>query len=667
MHDIRRILAWYNLYMDFKKLSKVVVFFIIFVFSALILLACAFLYKQDKNAYQYYSQGLEFYENKDYQNAYYNFSKIYPASKLFYNSLYKQAKCADLIDDKKTAIKKYETLNKLVKNKYISPFVLWRLGNLYEETNKKYKAKKTYLKLNEKYKDSEYSIASNYKLAQFENNKEKKAHLLSLYLKNSPSGKYSINALSDIKNYKDFLSEEEKISCALSYYENKMYMESVLFLKGVPIEHTWVYLIKALDKLNSTSNVIKVAKKGFGTENSIFDDDTLDEIISIYLNHIKGNTLLELENIYNTSKEDKIKAIVLYKSTFYTDKDEAYKRKVRLYEAYPNSKYAQIALYQLFRWALTENKIILASKYGKLHLARYNDKNTTPAVLYFMALIQKKTMDAKWKDALSRLESEYRNSYYTYRAYSNIENKNFENKRNIQVAKNIKIDFPYSDDKVAKTFFENFLFEDDTQNIEDFRINDPVLKSWIEYKKGNRALSSVIARDYIQSSKVLPARDNVVWKLAYPIYYSEPINKWASDKGLNPYLILSVIKEESHFNPNIQSPVGAIGLSQIMPSTALMISDKSYSVSELRDPDINIELGSKYFSYLMDIFSDNESLCVLSYNSGPNAVKGWLKEFQDLPFDIMVENIPYRETREYIKKVYGAYWNYLLTYENVKI
>ena len=121
------------------------------------------------------------------------------------------------------------------------------------------------------------------------------------------------------------------------------------------------------------------------------------------------------------------------------------------------------------------------------------------------------------------------------------------------------------------------------------------------------------------------------------------------------------------FNSNIISPVGAVGLMQIMPSTAQMVSGVNYSQGELKMPKLNIELGTKYFAYLMDEFSNNEPLCVLSYNAGPNAVKKWLKNNSNLAFDILVENIPYAETKSYIKKVYVAYWNYLLTYGGVKI
>ena len=165
----------------------------------------------------------------------------------------------------------------------------------------------------------------------------------------------------------------------------------------------------------------------------------------------------------------------------------------------------------------------------------------------------------------------------------------------------------------------------------------------------------------------MPDRNDVIWKLAYPVYYQKEINNYASQKELNNYLILALIKEESHFNPNIISPAGAVGLTQVMPSTAEMVAGKAYSNEELFNETLNINIGTSYFKYLLGELLNNEKMCVLAYNSGPNAVKKWFNENPNLNFDIMVEKIPYPETKYYIKKIYGAYWNYILTYEGLKI
>lgn len=654
--------------MDLKKLITYISFFFIIVLIFIFGLYFVYNLSGRKNPPAYYKQGLEFYNKGDFQNAYYNFLKIYPTSELFLNGLYRSAKSADLIGDKKTAIKKYTLLETFLKNENVTPFVLWRIGNLHFELNEKGSAKSAFLKLKKNYGETEYGIASNYILSKIETNPDKRKEYLIEYIKYSPSGKFAKDVLITLFSDSSLkLNVTDKAAAAKCLYENGAYNRAISVLKEIPIEISWVYLIKALDKLNSSNNVVKVGDKGFSLDNSHFDEETLSDAVSIYLKHSSEGALSASKKIYETASDKRIKGIALYKNALYSARDEEIRKKARFYESFPDSKYASYVLYSLFIESLSQGKTILALKYGKMHLNRYNEKETTPSVLYFVASLKKKAMDASYKETLNRLLSEYPNTYYAYRAYSTLINPNFTNKRNLKVTKKTSIEFPCKDDNKIAVFFENFVNQRDFSAFDDFRIKDSVVKSWVEYKKGNRALSSVIARDYIIEAENLPKRNEAVWKLAYPVYYSEEINKYSKERNLNPYLILSLIKEESHFNPDIRSSVGATGLMQIMPSTAEMVAGEKHSTSELTDEELNIRLGTKYFQYLMETFSNNEPLCVLSYNSGPNAVKKWLSQNEHLSFDIMVENIPYKETKDYVKKVYTAYWNYLLTYEGIKI
>ncbi len=654
--------------MELKKIIfsvTVAVIIFLLLFSASLFL---FLSDHKKDSSIYYSQGLEYYRKGDFQNAYYNFSKILPASPLFLNALFKQAKSADELGDYKTALKKYSMLEKMIKNKYVSPFILWRLSKINFDTENKSRAEKYLLKLRKEYTETEYGIASNYLLSEITQNSELKKEYLLDYIKYSPKGRFAKEVLYELlSNEKINTDPLQKIIIAKALYENGAYNRSIGILKDVPFNLSWVYMVKSLDKLNSSKNLIRVAKKGFETDNSNFDEDTLSDIVSIYLRH-SGANLTSVDEIYSISKDTRLKGIALYYSSFYTDTNESLRRKIKLYEKYPYSKYSSKVLFDLFIEAVKSEKIVLALKYGKNHLLKFRNNTETPAVLYFVTLLKKKTQDIESKETLNRLITEYPTNYYTYRAYSTLINPRFSNKRDTKISSNKSyIPCPCADDKKAAAFLENFANERDFESLEDFRIQDGLIRSWIEYKKGNRALSSVLARDYINGLDYPEKAGNTAYRLLYPIYYSKEINFEAEKRNLSPYLILSLIKEESHFNPKISSAAGAAGLMQIMPSTANMISGRNFSAEELTDEELNIKLGTKYFEYLMKEFSNNEALCVLSYNSGPNAVKKWLKTHDSLPFDVMVENIPYRETKDYIKKVYTAFWNYFLTYEKVKI
>ena len=652
----------YNNRMDLGKITKYIISIV--VLCAVLFIGVFFIYikKQNLNYLNYYKQGENFYNKGDFQNAYYNFSRILPASDLFLNSLYKQAKCADQLNDTKTALNKYKTLEKLIKNEDITPFFIWRQANIYLEENNNKKAYDTLLKLKKNYENSEYAIASSYMLYKIDNKKEN----LIEYLQKSPKGKYSLDAIAILSGKLNELNQNEKIILAGSLYENEKYKEEIEVLKTVQINKSWVYLIKALDKLKSKENVLKVGRKAFAFDNTDIDEETLYEVLMIFANNSK-NKIEASNEIYKIAKNPVLKGVALYINSEFLPYNEGLIQKRKFYENYQNSKYAPYALFVLFVENLINNKVALAQKYGKIHLALYKNKETTPLILYFSAYLKRYTNDESYKDLTSRLFEEYPNSYYSYLAYSNLINPEILKSSNKKITNKINIEYPYPENKKLAKFYENFIKEKDFTPFNDFRIKNNIILSWLEYKKGNRAQSAVIARNYIQNQELLPDRNNVIWKLAYPIYYQKEINNYALQKNLTNYLILALIKEESHFNPNIISPAGAIGLTQIMPSTAEMLTGKVYANGELFNETLNIDAGTSYFKYLMNEFLNNEKMCVLAYNSGPNAVKKWLNDNPNLNFDILVEKIPYPETKYYIKKIYGAYWNYILTYENLKI
>ena len=116
------------------------------------------------------------------------------------------------------------------------------------------------------------------------------------------------------------------------------------------------------------------------------------------------------------------------------------------------------------------------------------------------------------------------------------------------------------------------------------------------------------------------------------------INKYAEKNGLDSDFVKAVINQESGFNPNATSRCGAMGLMQLMPSTA-----EGLGVTNAYDAEQNIMGGTKYLKGLMDRFDNNKSLALAAYNAGPNAVK----KYGGIP--------PYAETQNYVKKVLSNY------------
>jgi soluble lytic murein transglycosylase len=130
---------------------------------------------------------------------------------------------------------------------------------------------------------------------------------------------------------------------------------------------------------------------------------------------------------------------------------------------------------------------------------------------------------------------------------------------------------------------------------------------------------------------------------------------------LNSFLVLAIIREESRFNPRARSLRGASGLMQLMPQTAEWITGKRFTVRELYDPAVNIEAGVRYLEYLFSRFQTLEEV-LAAYNGGPTNVGRWRAQKPDLTVERFIEEIPYPETRIYVKKVYTSYCIYQALY-----
>ncbi len=150
-------------------------------------------------------------------------------------------------------------------------------------------------------------------------------------------------------------------------------------------------------------------------------------------------------------------------------------------------------------------------------------------------------------------------------------------------------------------------------------------------------------------------------KLMYPRGYLKDIEDLANREDIPDLLLYALVREESHFNPEITSSAGAVGLTQLMPETASDIA-RQMRIGEfdLLDARLNLELGFGHLAKLLNRLSDIPK-ALMAYNAGLNRVRRWEKLFMDLPVDLFVEAIPYRETRHYVRKVLvsAVYYAYL--------
>lgn len=167
--------------------------------------------------------------------------------------------------------------------------------------------------------------------------------------------------------------------------------------------------------------------------------------------------------------------------------------------------------------------------------------------------------------------------------------------------------------------------------------------------------------------KVIKVQE-IILKLIYPTKYSEYVEKYSQQNGLDKYLVYATIKAESNFNPNVTSASDARGLMQLMEETAVersnIIENNSIEVYDLYDPETNIKLGTSYLSYLLNLYDGNVVLAITAYNAGLGNVKQWIKDGVIKSDGSDIENIPYKETSNYVRKILKNYQMYLTIYNS---
>ena len=148
---------------------------------------------------------------------------------------------------------------------------------------------------------------------------------------------------------------------------------------------------------------------------------------------------------------------------------------------------------------------------------------------------------------------------------------------------------------------------------------------------------------------------NAFLHLKYPLGYQEPILKFAKKYNIDPAWVFAISRQESAFISDAKSRAGAIGLMQLMPSTARLLAKKNNipyrNQQSLLNESTNISLGSAYLQKMLDENKGNAVLATAAYNAGPGRVKKWMKDAKPIATDIWIELVPFYETRNYIKRV----------------
>jgi soluble lytic murein transglycosylase-like protein/TolA-binding protein len=207
--------------------------------------------------------------------------------------------------------------------------------------------------------------------------------------------------------------------------------------------------------------------------------------------------------------------------------------------------------------------------------------------------------------------------------------------------------------------------------LENMRFRANTLTEWINlaeiYKKIGAYHKAYRAYDYINNryfSDVKYSDKFFILKERFPYYYDDIIEKYAIRHNVPKELVLSVMKRESVFDARAHSFADAYGLMQIIPPTARALARQLgrewNGPQQLFDPEYNIELGTYYLSSLLKQYNNRLELAFSAYNAGPHRVKKWIKLEGSEDQDVYIENIEFKETRNYVRIVLKNYWAYQL-------
>jgi soluble lytic murein transglycosylase len=172
------------------------------------------------------------------------------------------------------------------------------------------------------------------------------------------------------------------------------------------------------------------------------------------------------------------------------------------------------------------------------------------------------------------------------------------------------------------------------------------------YLDAFRHLNSILSELPPAQTRELPRG---FWMLLYPRQFWHEVTAQTEANDLDPYLVLSIMRQESAFDRLAVSSANARGLMQVLPATAQKLSRqlriRHFATRMLFEPQANIILGTSYFAAQLQRYQGNRILALAAYNAGPNRVDRWRQRWPDLPMDEFVEQIPFEETRLYVKLV----------------
>lgn len=352
----------------------------------------------------------------------------------------------------------------------------------------------------------------------------------------------------------------------------------------------------------------------------------------------------------------------------------------QMFAAFPAGAFADRAAWRAGWWAYKSGNFRETIRLFEAAATSLRRADYRPAWLYWAGRSYEALGDAQAAaGAYRRVVADYRNSYYGREATGAIERLGVD--RSAVMLASARREAPPvaspgpvpANAPLIQRLLEAGLYDDaiaEVRRVQAESGNTPMLDATLAYalnRKGDlRAAIVAMRRAYPQfmadGGEALPRQ---ILSVIFPVAHWDLIQRYSSEHHLDPYLVAALVAQESTFQADIRSSANAWGLMQIVPATGRRYATKTgvrpFSTARLTDPDVNVRIGTAYFADLISQFND-VAAALAAYNAGESRVSRWRAERPGISRDEFVDDIPFPETQNYVKRIIGTAEDYRLLY-----
>lgn len=592
------------------------------------------------------------------------------------------SECAAALGDEATVRRALEAIRQRSGDQNSKAAAEYGLAQSYLRANEPEHAGEAFAAVASRYSQTQYALGAAYyigeSLIDWPDGRPEALRLFRLYLAASPDGRFSRNIVERLAHLPDFTpTAADRDLFGQVHYVHGQWQQALAQWSGPDTGRRWLERATCLLRLGKTGEGKAALRSGIEHHP---DDPALPEAAATlcrYLSRQDAFTLwqriLERSTRYGDTalwnlalRSSPARALVYYR---------------KIVSAYPRSPYAPESSWWITWRAIQEGRLAQALSCAQAALSRYPDARAAPRLAFWIGKLHERLGKKEAARLAYRTARElFPAQYYAYRAQARLAALSgggdrgwttLSGRRHPQPAwdwpsppRLISWQAVAGNCGVTQALLARLgQWEECLELLPEHAA--PVFRSWL-LARLNLPLDAI---NTVFKGLGGAARHSPDWQLAYPLLYGKTISAEAAVHKIDPLLVHALIREESRYNHLALSRSNAIGLMQLLPGTAYGVAKRLdvhlAGTEQIYDPPTNIRLGTAYLASILKHAGGNALLAVASYNGGPNAVRAWHSRFCQRgasDFDVFVEEIPFTETREYVRKVFGSFWTYERVY-----